>query len=274
MRWILSLAAMLILSLLCNPVAAWTTTISVSSENRTMNFVIGSNDNATDDFDPGIDIPLPPPPPAATFDAFLTGNGIFDMLQKDIRHTPAWSLNVKSKKNIDIQWDAAPIPLKMEIGSTSFLLNHSDKYSLNPGEYQLLIQQVNATLPVTDSAPGEIPASRFWTDSPQYSPVITTSASATPSITPVNSPEQTQIIPTPPSSNQSDRQNLPQSGSTQTVSSNPENLGNLTSTGKTSSLTPVPSQKSPGFGFGIAGMCIGIWMIKRRTTSHEKRERE
>ena len=265
---------MLILVLLCNPVAAWTTTLSISSENRTMNFVIGSDNDATDNYDPGIDLPLPPPPPASTFDAYLTGNGIFDMLQKDIRHTPTWSLYVKSKKNIDIHWDAAPKPLKMEIGSSSFLLNHSDKYSLNPGEFQIQIQQVNATLSVTDSVPGETPVSSIQMDISQNSPVITTSAGATPSITPIISLEQTHIISSPPPSDQSDGQNPAQPSSPQTVSSNPENLGNLTSTGKIPSLTPTPSQKSPGFGFGIAGICIGIWMMKRRTTSHEICERE
>ncbi|MFA5212228.1 MAG: hypothetical protein WC406_02745 [Methanoregula sp.] len=246
---------------MCNPVTAWTTNISIASDNRTMDFVIGTTDTATDDFDPGIDIPLPPPPPASTFDAYLTGSGIFDMLQTDIRHTPAWSLHVKSKKNIVVQWDSAPVSLQMETGTASLVLNRSGRQALNPGEYQIQIHQDNMTPPLVEAVPTEIPVGWYQIDNSQYSPVPPTTAGATPSAPPVYSPPPTWINSTLTISDRSDGQSPLEPSPAQPGSST---TGNLTPGGNNSPQTPAPSQKSPGFGIGITVVGICIWVVKRR----------
>jgi len=262
--------AMLVLAVSSMPVAAWTTNISIASENRTLDFVIGTTDTATNDFDPGIDIPLPPPPPASTFDAYLTGSGIFDMLQTDIRHTPVWSLYVKSKKNIEVQWDAAPTPLKMEIGTTSLFLNQSGRQALNPGDYQILIYEDNVTLPLTVFIKSETPAG-YQIDNSQYSPAPPTTAGATPSAPPVYSPPPARMNSTPTISDKSDGLSPPEPGPAQPGSST---TGNLTFGGDNPRQSPTSIQKSPGFGIGMTVVGICLWMVKRRTQSFEKGERK
>jgi hypothetical protein len=264
MKRALVFTATLVLAVSSMPVAAWMTNISITSENRTMDFVIGTTDTATDDFDPGIDIPLPPPPPSSNFNAYMTGSGIFDMLQKDIRHTPTWSLYVKSKKGIDIQWDPAPISLTMEIGNSVFFLNHSGKHSLNSGEYRILIQQENNSLSLTTTALVEPFPDSYLTDLPEYSPVTTVPVGVIPFTVLVTSPQQNQLIPTSPLADQSDGQISYQPDSTQTVSTNRKDMGNFTPDEKNTSQAATPSQKSPGFGIGVTVLCIGIWIEKRK----------
>ena len=274
MRWIISIAAVLVFLGICMPVTAWTTNLSVSSDNRTMDFVIGSDTGVTDNYDSGIDSPLPPPPPGSTFEAYLIGSGIFDMLQKDIRLTPAWSMYVKSKKSIDLHWDTPPVPLKMEIGSSSMLVNKSGTHTLTTGEYQILIQQVNTTVPVAISTVAEPPSYRYRTDIPPDAPVITASQTATSALTSVmtsvTSPVSVQATPSIPSLDQSGAQPQPQSGSGQTVPANPQTTINLTVTGQ--HLPASPTQPVPGFGFGVALAGVGVWMIYRRATHDDGHE--
>jgi len=271
MNHALVLTAMLVLAVSSIPGAAWTTNLSIASENRTMNFVIGTTDTATDDFDPGIDIPLPPPPPASTFDAYLTGSGFFDMLQTDIRHTPVWSLHVQSKKNIEVQWDGAPAPLQMETGTATLFLNQSGRQALNPGNYQIRIHEDNVTLPPAGSVTVEPPAGWYQIDNSQYSPAPPPDASATPSALPGYSPPPARMNSTPTISDKSDGLIPPQPGPAQPGSSTP---GNLTIGGNNSPQPPTPSQKSPGFGIGMTVLGICLWMVKRRTQSFEKGERK
>lgn len=69
------------------PATAWTTEISLSSEDRTEVLKLGSEEGVSDEFDERVDIPLPPPLPSASFSAYLVGDGLFEMLQTDIRTT-------------------------------------------------------------------------------------------------------------------------------------------------------------------------------------------
>ncbi|MFA5213802.1 MAG: hypothetical protein WC406_10735 [Methanoregula sp.] len=262
--------AMLVMALSSLPVAAWTTNISITSENQTMDFVIGTTDTATDDFDPGIDIPLPPPPPSSTFDAYLTGSGIFDMLQTDIRHTPFWSLHVQSKKNIEVQWDVAPTPLKMEIGTASLFLNRSGRQALNAGNYQIQIHQDNVTLPSAGTVPIETPIGKYQIDNSQYSMAPPAAAGATPSVPTGYSPPPPKMNSTPTSSERSDGQNPLKPGPAQPGTSI---TGNLTIGGNNSPQSLTSLQKSPGFGIGMTVMGICLWLVKRRTQSFEKGER-
>jgi hypothetical protein len=274
MRWTISIAVVLVFLGMCMPVTAWTANLSVSSDNRTMDFVIGSDTGVTDNYDPGVDSPLPPPPPGSTFDVYLIGSGIFDMLQKDIRQTPAWSMYVKSKKSIDLHWDTPPVPLKMEIGSSSMLVNQSGTYTLTTGEYQILIQQVNTTVPLAISTVAEPPSYRYRTDIPPDAPVITASPTVTSALTSVmtsiTSPVPVQETHSVQSQDQSGAQPQPQSGSGQTVTANPQTPVNLT---VTEQHPPVsPTNTVPGFRFGVALVGVGVWMIYRRATYDDGHE--
>ena len=119
---IIALAGLGLLLMLGTPAAAWTTDISLSSEGRTENLTLGSEDGAFDGFDAGMDIPLPPPPPSSSFSTYLVGDGLFGRLQTDIRVTHTWSIYVASREGIVIAWNAAPVPLTMILGEDRFSL--------------------------------------------------------------------------------------------------------------------------------------------------------
>lgn len=122
------------------PVTAWTVDLSISSEGRTEVLTLGSEDEASDGFEVGVDIPLPPPPPSSSFSAHLVGNGLFEMLQTDVRTTHSWSVYIISRDEIDIAWSAAPVPLAMTLGDDTFSLTEPGHHSLSPGEYRISIQ--------------------------------------------------------------------------------------------------------------------------------------
>ncbi|MDD4455398.1 MAG: hypothetical protein PHI67_08840 [Candidatus Methanomethylophilaceae archaeon] len=141
MNWtIIALAGLGLLLMLGTPATAWTTDLSLSSEGRTQVLTLGSEDGASDGFDAGMDIPLPPPPPSSPFSAHLVGNGLFGMLQTEIRVTHSWNIYVASMGEIDIAWNAAPAPLTMTFGEDRFSLTESGHHSLSSGEYRISIQ--------------------------------------------------------------------------------------------------------------------------------------
>lgn len=139
-RTAIALAGLGLLLMLGTPATAWTTDISLSSEGRTEVLTLGSEDGASDGFDAGMDIPLPPPPPSSSFSAHLVGNGLFGMLRTEIRATHSWSIYVASGGEIDIAWNAAPVPLTMTLGEDRFSLTESGHHSLSSGEYRISIQ--------------------------------------------------------------------------------------------------------------------------------------
>jgi hypothetical protein len=253
------------ISSLCVPVSAWTTGLSLSSENRSMNLVIGSENNATDEFDAGYDIPLPPPPPSSSFDAYIVGSGLFDLLQKDIRKNQTWTIYTKSKGTIDVTWDNSPVPLKMDIGETSFNLNHSDKYSVGPGEYSLTIQRINDNFsnPAGNSEHTNVQETLVSA----INPVVSAYAGEVTSQVPQTGLTKEGTGSTIKAANPADGQKIIPSGSTpaEPIKSGNYSTGQSSQETKSSATeTTTPLQKSPGFELGITLTGLGMWMIKRR----------
>jgi len=143
MRSHLFLFGIILGSLLALPATAWTTEISVTSGDYTIPLVIGMSDAATNDYDPGQDIPLPPPFPGATFNAYLAGTSLFPMLQTDVRETPEWRLHVDADESILIAWKAAPILLMITIDGKRYPMDTSGDATLPPGSYRILIEPFN-----------------------------------------------------------------------------------------------------------------------------------
>lgn len=122
------------------PSGAWTTDISVTSGDTTTPLVIGIQEAATDGFDAGLDIPLPPAPPGSTFSAYLVSTGIFPMLQTDIRYNPNWILSTEAKEPILISWASSPVPLTITISDEVFPMTASGDVTLPSGSHMLQIQ--------------------------------------------------------------------------------------------------------------------------------------
>ncbi len=180
------------------PVTAWTVDLSASSGGRTGVLTLGSEDGASDEFDVGLDIPLPPPPPSSSFSAHLVGNGLFEMLQTDIRTTHSWSVYVTSRDEIDITWSAAPIPLMMTLGDDKFSLAEAGHRSLSSGEYRISIQGAQSpSLSRSASSPGDGSHS-YDLASPKASPATDPSGSSISPAIPDQIPDSMSLPPTIP----------------------------------------------------------------------------
>lgn len=133
------LIAALVAGILCiSPACAWTTNMTVSSGDYSETFTIGIASDASDGFD-GYDLPLPPKPPSRVFDAYLKGDGTFNRLQTDVRVTPGWELIVVSDEGIEITWAAPPKALRLNDGTSTVDMTETSTWSLDAGEYSLLI---------------------------------------------------------------------------------------------------------------------------------------
>jgi len=242
-RTAIALAGLGLLLMLATPVNAWTTDVSLSSEGRTEFLTLGSEDGASDGFDAGMDIPLPPPPPSSSFSTYLVGNGLFDMLQTDIRATHAWSIYVISAGEIDITWKIAPVPLTMTLGEDRLSLTESGHHSLSPGEYRISIQGVQAPSlsKPADSPGGDSPLPNLTVlETPPATPLTVSSA---PTATPDRIPES---MPLPPATTPAD-----------------------TPVWNTSSLTsetlqaprPAETNQAPGFGVLLTLLGVGVLIL-------------
>jgi len=233
-RTIIALAGLGLLLMSGTPATAWTTDISLSSEGRTEVLTLGSEDGASDGFDAGMDIPLPPPPPSSPFSAHLVGNGLFDMLQTDIRVTHSWSIYVASEGEIDIAWNAAPVPLTMTLGEDRFSLTESGHHSLSSGEYEISIQ--GAQSPASSGPAGGPGGDSSSSDST----VSETPPAASP--VPTATPDQVQgSMPLPPA--------------TLTPDIPVRNTSDLT---YERHQAPRPAEANPAPGFGALLTLLGV----------------
>jgi len=242
MHWTaIALAGLGLLLTLATPATAWTTDLSISSEGRTEVLTLGSEDGASDGFDTGLDIPLPPPPPSSPFSAHLVGDGLFDMLQTDIRTTYSWSIYVASEGNIDVAWNAAPTPLTMTLGGNRFSLTESGYHALNSGEHWISIQ--GAQSPASSgqaNGPGD--------DSPSPGPIIVPE-------TPLATALTASSAPTTTSDQSQGSMPLPQATLT------------LDTPDPTSSTlqTPRPeANQAPGFGVLLTLLGVGVLILTLR----------
>jgi len=216
MNWTIIVLAWLGLLLIAGtPATAWTADITLSSEGRTDVLTFGLEEGASDDFDSGMDIPLPPPPPSSPFSAYLVGNGLFEMLQTDIRTTHSWNIYTVSEGDINVAWDAAPIPLTITLGEDRFSLTESGHQTLSPGEYGISIQAVQSLSSSKPSgsaggslSPGSTVSETLSVAVPTPSPVSTTTPdriqenmplSPTTAVTDTSAPVSSmpEVIPTP-----------------------------------------------------------------------------
>jgi len=242
MNWTsIALAGLGLLLVLGAPATAWTTDISLSSEGRTEVLALGSEDSASDGFDAGMDIPLPPPPPSSSFSTYLVGNGLFDMLQTDIKATHAWSIYVTSAGEIDIAWKAAPVPLTMTLGEDRLSLTESGHHSLSPGEYRISIQgaQAPSLSKPADSSGGDSPLPGS-TVSETPTLAVPTVSSAPTAMTDRN-PES---MPLPPATNPAD-----------TPVRNTSDLASDTL------QTPRPAETNQAPGFEVLPTLLGVGVL-------------
>ena len=241
-RIAIALAGLGLLLMLGTPATAWTTDISLSSEGRTEILTLGSEDGASDEFDVGMDIPLPPPPPSSSFSTHLVASGLFDRLQTDIRATHSWSIYVVSRGDIAITWNAAPVPLTMIIDEDRFSLTGSGHHTLSSGEHWITIQEAQSPLPSE-------PTSSSGGGSPSSGSVVTENRHAT---TPETSPAPTAtpdrtLEGTPPPST-SLMPDTPVQGTT----------------GLTQTPHPAETNQAPGFGalLTLLGICVLTLTLK------------
>jgi hypothetical protein len=98
-----------------------TMTAATATEGSNPNLGFGTNDDATDGFDSGIDIPHPQPP--TVFDAYFSiSDGLFPQLDRDYRapgDTVEWALNVGSNpEEIGLTWDTSAVPQDVPLWMT------------------------------------------------------------------------------------------------------------------------------------------------------------
>lgn len=241
-RTAIALAGLGLLLMSGTPATAWTTDISLSSEGGTQVLTLGSEDGASDGFDAGMDIPLPPPPPSSPFSAHLVGNGLFEMLQTEIRATHSWSIYVVSMGEIDIAWNAAPVPLTMTLGEDRFSLTESGHHALSSGEYRISIQ--GAQSPASSG-----PAGGSGGDSSSSGSTV---LEKPPAAAPAASPDQVQgSMPLPPATLTPDTPVLDTSDLT------PE---------RHQAPRPAEANQAPGFGalLTLLGVSVLIFTLKNR----------
>lgn len=140
MKWTIAIAVGTVILALITPTTAWTTDLSITSENRTVVLVLGSEQDASDKFDSLYDVPCPPPPPSSSFDAYFRGSGLFEMLQTDVRSNHTWTMVVQSQDTFTISWGRTPVPLTMIVSGAEYALDASGSLTQTPGDYQITIQ--------------------------------------------------------------------------------------------------------------------------------------
>lgn len=225
------------------PAAAWTTEISLSSGDRTDVLTLGSEDGVSDEFDAGIDIPLPPPLPSTSFSAYLVGNGLFEMLQTDIRTTHSWNICVTSMEPIDIAWTAAPFPLTMALGEDWFSLTESGHHLIGSGEYWITIRAAQSPPSPESTALEDV--SPFPVSTISGTP-LSASSTTTPSAPPTTPDQNSEYVALPSATAVQD-----------TMSGTPQ----LPQDGETANQTP---------GFGAVLTILGISMLTlARKTKNE-----
>jgi len=244
-RTAIALAGLGLLLMLGTSTTAWTMDISFSSEGRTELLTIGSEDGVSDRFDAGVDVPLPPPPPSSSFSAYRVGDGLFDMLQTDLRATSIWNIEVTSQGSIDIVWDAAPLPLTITIGEDQFSLTESGHHALAAGEHRLSLLEARSSSSLASGGLEDASPSAVSTVSGAHPSALPTATSAS-TTTSAPTPEGVASSPTTP-------------GTDTIVGSTSESASD---TSKTSQ--PEGAARTPGFGALLAALGLCMLMLTRR----------
>jgi|GEM_PF-5723700 len=100
----------------------WMASIFISSDGVCEAPVVrefGISMEATEDFDPCLDLILPPPSmDQMAIDAYFQGGGLFNRFARDIRganESHVWSLKVKSEAGITLAWSISQVPQHLDL---------------------------------------------------------------------------------------------------------------------------------------------------------------
>lgn len=99
----------------------------------TRTITIGELDIATSGFDRGLDMPIPPALPGASFDVYIEGNM---RMVKDIRANGEWTIVVNSIEPVEVSWVGdAPAGMVLEGLGMEYELDRDGSAVLYPGIY-------------------------------------------------------------------------------------------------------------------------------------------
>jgi len=112
----------------------WTTTLSFNGEGSS-EITIGHLDEATIGFERGLDMPIPPALPGATFDVYIEATRYGRMLT-DIRDKGEWVIVVDAETPVELTWDGdAPEDLVLIGGGREIEINNEGSTVIEPGRY-------------------------------------------------------------------------------------------------------------------------------------------
>jgi len=112
----------------------WTTKMTFSGD-AVREIVIGGHKDATVEYERGLDMPIPPAVPGATFDVYIEGTK-FGRMVKDIRNSDGWTIVVSALSPVEMSWEGqAPEGLVLEGMGIEIVLSGEGKVTLNPGIY-------------------------------------------------------------------------------------------------------------------------------------------
>lgn len=190
-------------------------TAETDSEGKNEYLGFGTNGDATDGYDSGIDVPHTPAAPGATFDArFEIDDLLFDQVDKDYR-APAdsieWTLHLEANSEaITLTWDDSAIPenfsLQMSGAGLDIDMKAVSNTSLPAGEHTLTITASLTSTPTPTGTPASTLTPTLTatptptvvpTDTPTGTPGPTPSpgATVTPATTTTPTAEQTPTTP-------------------------------------------------------------------------------
>lgn len=230
----------------CSPVSAWDVDISITSGERASQLSFGVEAGSAAEFDDH-DLPLPPAPPDATFDAWFEAEGLFERLMKDIRPEPGWILTVSSDSAIDVSWEKPPVPLDVSVAGEIVNMQSETGVTLGAGEHSLYILGGAAAVP-TQSPGGSSVGSDSRDTEEENDPVETViEVSATKSV-----PEPTMAAPEPTA------------GTTEPVTPVPDEVTEEPTADDSPDLPLEDSVQTPGFGWllGCAGLAA-VLLVRR-----------
>lgn len=111
--------------------------LSIIANEQEHSLWLGIDPDATDGFDEGLDIMLPPPFPNSSFPAELVYNGPGNKLLRDVRSKGEWTINIKQPVELRYSYDYRYGGLRIEGKNGSLIPGFSTSLKLSPGIYKL-----------------------------------------------------------------------------------------------------------------------------------------
>ena len=112
----------------------WTTTMTFAGE-AVREITIGGHSEATAEYERGLDMPIPPSMPGATFDVYVQASK-YGRLVTDIRNGDGWTIVVNSQTPVEMTWEGeAPVGLVLEGMGREIEITAQGRTILDPGIY-------------------------------------------------------------------------------------------------------------------------------------------